>query len=61
MAGRLVAGWVAEKLGLDNYYAEILPHGKAEIIRRIQSEGLRVAMMGDGLTISLHWPRQMLE
>ncbi|MEN4005876.1 MAG: copper-translocating P-type ATPase [Methanobacteriaceae archaeon] len=44
-----VAEWVAKEIGLDKYYAEILPHEKAEKVREIQSEGLTVAMVGDGI------------
>jgi len=46
---KLVAKWVAEKLGLDNYFAEVLPHEKSQVIRKIQSEGFTVAMVGDGI------------
>ncbi|TXT56789.1 MAG: Copper-exporting P-type ATPase B [Candidatus Thorarchaeota archaeon] len=44
-----VASWVASELGLDQYYAEILPHEKAEKVKAIQKEGLIVAMVGDGV------------
>ncbi len=44
-----VARWVTEKLGLDEFYAEVLPHEKAEVIRKIKEEGLVVAMVGDGV------------
>jgi Cu2+-exporting ATPase len=44
-----VARWVAEDLGLDQYFAEVLPGEKAEKIRQIQEEGLVVAMTGDGI------------
>ncbi len=44
-----VARWVSEELGLDEYYAEVLPHEKAEVIKRLQERGLRVAMVGDGI------------
>jgi Cu2+-exporting ATPase len=44
-----VAGMVAQELELDEYFAEILPDRKAEKIREIQREGLRVAMVGDGV------------
>lgn len=46
---REVAEWVANEIGLDKYYAEVLPQQKAEKVRRIQSEGLIVAMTGDGI------------
>jgi Cu2+-exporting ATPase len=44
-----VAEWVSKEIGLDKYYAEVLPHEKAEKVREIQSEGLIVAMTGDGI------------
>ncbi len=44
-----VARSVAAELGLDAYFAEVLPHQKAEKIREVRSQGLRVAMVGDGV------------
>jgi Cu2+-exporting ATPase len=44
-----VAEWVAIEIGLDKYYAEVLPQEKAEKVREIQSEGKIVAMTGDGI------------
>ena len=44
-----VAQWVAEELGLDEYFAEVLPHEKAAKIREVQERGLTVAMTGDGV------------
>ncbi|MGC9445090.1 MAG: copper-translocating P-type ATPase [Candidatus Methanospirareceae archaeon] len=44
-----VARWVSEELGLDEYFAGILPDEKADKIREIQSRGLTVAMTGDGV------------
>ena len=46
---RFVAKWVAEELGLDDYFAEVLPQQKAEKVKEIQSRGLVVAMVGDGV------------
>lgn len=46
---REVAEWVSREVGLDKYYAEVLPQEKAEKIKEIQSEGLTVAMTGDGI------------
>jgi Cu2+-exporting ATPase len=45
---RFVARWVAEDLGLDDYYADVLPHQKSEKIREVQKQ-YRVAMVGDGI------------
>ena len=46
---RQVAGYVAKELGLDDYFAEVLPDQKAEKIKEVQSRGLVVAMTGDGV------------
>ncbi|MFO7964053.1 MAG: copper-translocating P-type ATPase [Desulfobacterales bacterium] len=44
-----VAQWVAEAIGLDEYFAEVLPKDKAEKVKEVQSRGLIVAMTGDGV------------
>jgi Cu2+-exporting ATPase len=44
-----VARWVAEELGLDDYFAEVLPDEKAEKIKEVKKRGLTVAMVGDGV------------
>jgi Cu2+-exporting ATPase len=44
-----VAKSVAEKLGLDDYFAEVLPQQKLEKVREVKSRGLTVAMIGDGV------------
>ena len=44
-----VAGWVSERLGLDEYFAEVLPGDKAKKIKEVQSRNLIVAMTGDGV------------
>lgn len=46
---RTTAQAIAEQLGIDRVEAEVLPDQKAEIIRKLQSEGQRVAMAGDGV------------
>jgi Cu+-exporting ATPase len=43
------AAAVAKKIGLNNYFADVLPQGKAELIKKLQSEGKFVAMAGDGI------------
>jgi Cu+-exporting ATPase len=43
------AGAVAAEVGIDDVIAEVLPSGKADVIRRLQSEGRVVAMVGDGV------------
>lgn len=40
---------VARKLSIDGVYAEVLPDEKAEVVKRLQSEGRVVAMAGDGI------------
>jgi len=40
---------VSDKLGLDGYYAEVLPHEKQEIIKDLQAKDEYVAMTGDGV------------
>nr|WP_257789359.1 heavy metal translocating P-type ATPase [Thermococcus celer] len=44
-----VAKWVAEELGLDGFFAEVLPHQKSEKVQELQNKGLIVAMVGDGI------------
>ncbi|MFD3335260.1 heavy metal translocating P-type ATPase [Streptomyces sp. NPDC058700] len=46
---RAVAEAVAAEVGIDEVIAEVLPEEKAEVVRRLQAEGLTVAMVGDGV------------
>ncbi len=46
---KAVAQWVAGELGLDDYFAEVLPQDKAAKVKEVQSRGLVVAMTGDGV------------
>jgi Cu2+-exporting ATPase len=46
---RAAAEWVAKDLGLDDFFAEVLPHEKAARIQEVQRRGLTVAMVGDGV------------
>lgn len=44
-----VASWVAKELGLDEYFARVLPHEKADKVKLLQLKGMKVAMVGDGV------------
>jgi len=46
---RDVARWVAEQIGIEEYFAEVLPQDKSSRIKEVQSKGLVVAMTGDGV------------
>jgi Cu+-exporting ATPase len=46
---RTTAQAVAKELGIDEVEADVLPEGKAEVIKRLQSKGALVAMAGDGV------------
>jgi cation transport ATPase len=46
---RRTARAVAEKVGIAEYRAEVLPNDKAEVVRELQRRGERVAMVGDGI------------
>ncbi|NPV62599.1 MAG: copper-translocating P-type ATPase [Methanotrichaceae archaeon] len=45
---RFVAGTVSKELGLNEFFAEVLPHQKADVIKKVQEE-MVVAMVGDGV------------
>jgi Cu+-exporting ATPase len=46
---RTTAQAVASELGIDEVEADVLPEGKADVIKRLQAQGARVAMAGDGV------------
>jgi Cu2+-exporting ATPase len=44
-----VARYISAELGLDGFHAQVLPHEKVEVIKRLQAKGEVVAMAGDGV------------
>jgi Cu2+-exporting ATPase len=46
---RRTAEAVADDLGIDRVFAEVLPQAKADYVSRLQAEGKKVAMVGDGV------------
>lgn len=46
---KATAQWVSDQIGLDEYFAEVLPQDKAAKVKEVQSRGVRVAMTGDGV------------
>ncbi len=43
------ARYWAEKAGIKNYHSKVLPQDKENLVRKLQAEGKRVAMVGDGI------------
>nr|WP_269141862.1 heavy metal translocating P-type ATPase [Lientehia hominis] len=46
------AAAIASRIGVDEYYSEVLPEDKAEFVRREKREGNKVVMVGDGINDS---------
>ena len=44
-----VAEAVAKELGIEEFYARVLPHEKAQKVKELQEKGYKVAMVGDGI------------
>lgn len=40
---------LAQEIGADDYYAEVLPAGKAELVAQLQKAGRKVCFVGDGI------------
>ncbi|AXK31450.1 Cu(2+)-exporting ATPase [Streptomyces armeniacus] len=46
---KAVAATVAAEVGIDEVIAEVMPEDKVDVVKRLQGEGRRVAMVGDGV------------
>ena len=53
------ASVIAKKVGVDEYYAEVLPEDKAAFVEREKAKGRKVIMIGDGIMIHRLFQRQM--
>ena len=48
-ASEEVAESVSQELGIDEYFARVLPHQKSEKVKELEMRGMKVAMVGDGI------------
>lgn len=44
---------MAASLGIDHYFAEVLPNDKAAMVKKLQAEGHKVCFVGDGINDSI--------
>ncbi len=44
---------LAEQLGMDRYFAQVLPQDKADYVEKLQKEGRKVCFVGDGINDSI--------
>ncbi|MHB8871336.1 MAG: heavy metal translocating P-type ATPase [Candidatus Doudnabacteria bacterium] len=44
-----VASYVSNELGIKEYFAEVLPEHKVDMVKELQKDGSKVAMVGDGV------------
>jgi Cu2+-exporting ATPase len=49
----IVTQRLANELGIDNYFAEVLPEDKADLIEQLQKDGKTVCFVGDGINDSI--------
>ncbi|MCE7039421.1 heavy metal translocating P-type ATPase [Dyadobacter sp. CY312] len=45
----VVTGKVADRLGIDKYYGDLLPEGKVAIVQELKDKGKQIAFVGDGV------------
>ena len=53
------AAAIAKRVGVDEYYAEVLPEDKANFVEKEKAEGRKVIMIGDGSMIHLLFQQRM--
>jgi len=51
--------YVSEQLGIDTYFAQVLPKHKQRYVKQLQNKGYKVAMVGDGINDSPALVRQL--
>ncbi len=49
----MATGRLADQLGIENVFAEVLPEDKAELVKRLKAEGKTVCFVGDGINDSV--------